>query len=165
MILSADMRELAEKVIRVYTHENRKIVTAESCTGGLIAGVLTAIPGASAVLERGFVTYSNEAKIEALGVDPLALEQCGAVSAQVAAQMATGALDFSHADVAISSTGIAGPDGASAQKPVGLVYFGLATESGTVMHYQCHFTGDREIIRTQAVKEALSLLLSVGETT
>ena len=162
-MFSPALLALAQKVVSVYTTEKRKIVTAESCTGGLIAGALTSISGASAVLERGFVTYSNEAKMEMLGVDTLALNQCGAVSAQVATQMAQGALKFSPADVAISVTGIAGPDGGSAEKIVGLVYFGLATRDGVAMHYRCQFSGDRDSIRTQAVTEALKLLLTVSE--
>jgi nicotinamide-nucleotide amidase len=158
-----DLNALAQKVISVYTAQKLKLVTAESCTGGLIAGALTDISGSSAVVERGFVTYSNDAKMEVLGVDSLALEQFGAVSSEVAAQMARGALEFSHADVAVSVTGIAGPDGGSAEKPVGLVYFGLATRGGTVMHYKCNFAGDRENVRIQAVSEALKLLLMIVE--
>ena len=161
-MFSPDIIALAQKVISAYTAEKCKIVTAESCTGGLIAGALTNIPGSSAVLERGFVTYSNDAKIEVLGVDFLALEQCGAVSAQVATQMVQGALEFSRADVAISVTGIAGPDGGSAEKPVGLVYFGLATRDGVAMHYRCEFSGNRNDVRTQSVIEALKLLLTIS---
>jgi nicotinamide-nucleotide amidase len=164
MMFPADIAQLAEKIISAYKAENLKIVTAESCTGGLIAGALTEIPGSSAVVERGFITYSNEAKREVLGVDTLALEQFGAVSAEVAAQMARGAVEFSLADVAVSVTGIAGPDGGSADKPVGLVYFGLASRQGTVMHYKCNFTGNRDAIRLQAVFEALKLLEMLVET-
>jgi nicotinamide-nucleotide amidase len=161
-MFSADIHHLAEKVIRLYTRERLKIVTAESCTAGLIAGALTDIPGSSAVLERGFITYSNYAKVEVLAVMPETLEQFGAVSARVAEEMAQGALDFSRADVAISVTGIAGPDGGSAEKPVGLVWFGLATRQGALMHYKCNFTGNRENVRMQAMEEAMKLVLTVA---
>jgi nicotinamide-nucleotide amidase len=152
---------LAQKVISVFARENRKIVTAESCTGGLIAGALTDIAGSSAVLERGFVSYSNDAKVEVLGVLPELLKEHGAVSAEVAAAMAVGALEFSRADIALSVTGIAGPDGGNALKPVGLVYFGLATREGSVMHYKCQFSGNRDDVRMQSVNEGLRLLMSI----
>jgi nicotinamide-nucleotide amidase len=161
-MFSSDISGLAQKVISAYARENRKIVTAESCTGGLIAGALTDIAGSSAVLERGFVSYSNDAKVEVLGVLPELLKEHGAVSAEVAAAMAVGALEFSRADIALSVTGIAGPDGGNALKPVGLVYFGLATREGSVMHYKCQFSGNREDVRMQSVQEGLKLLLSVS---
>ncbi|MGB9154052.1 MAG: CinA family protein [Alphaproteobacteria bacterium] len=159
------INELAHKVISAYAAEKFKIVTAESCTGGLIAGALTEVPGSSAVIDRGFITYSNDAKVEVLGVDNLALAQFGAVSPEVAAQMARGALEFSHADIAVSVTGIAGPDGGSEDKPVGLVYFGFATRQGTVMHYKCNFSGNREKIRFAAVEEGLKLLIMLADQT
>jgi nicotinamide-nucleotide amidase len=160
-MFSPEISALSRKVISAYTQENLKIVTAESCTGGLVASALTSIPGSSEVFERGFTTYTYAAKIEVLGVESLALEQFGAVSPEVAAQMARGALDFSHADVAVSLTGIAGPDGGSENKPVGLVFIGLATRHGSVMHYKCNFTGDRDAVRTQAIAEALKLLMTL----
>lgn len=158
----ADIHDLARKVIETYTLQMRKIVTAESCTGGLIAASLTQISGSSAVIERGFVTYSNDAKIEVLGVMPDVLDAYGAVDNKVAEAMAQGALEFSHADVAISVTGIAGPTGATPTKPVGLVYFGLATRLGALFHYKTHYNGDRDDIRMQAVREALRLLHSIA---
>jgi nicotinamide-nucleotide amidase len=158
-----DIHDRARKIIETYTADGLKIVTAESCTGGLVSAALTDIPGSSAVVERGFVTYSNMAKIEVLGVDPEMLECFGAVSAEVAEAMAIGALEFSHADIALSVTGIAGPDGGSALKPVGLVYFGLAKRDGTVFHYNCNFKGDRSDIRLQSVREGLALFLSAIE--
>jgi nicotinamide-nucleotide amidase len=158
-----DIRALAGTVVSVYTANKRKLVLAESCTGGLIAGALTDIPGSSAVVERGFVSYSNEAKTEVLCVMPETLQEFGAVSARVAEEMARGALEFSHADVALSATGIAGPDGGSEDKPVGLIYFGLATHKGVLMHYKCNFSGNREEIRMYAVVEGLKLVLSVGD--
>ena len=162
-MFSPDIHALAQKVISAYAAEKFRIVTAESCTGGLIAGAMTEVPGSSAVIDRGCITYSNDAKVEVLGVDNLALAQFGAVSPEVAAQMARGALEFSHADIAVSVTGIAGPDGGSEEKPVGLVYFGFATRQGTVMHYKCNFTGNRENIRLLAVEEALKLLIMLAE--
>ena len=162
-MMSAACHSLAQQVISAYSARTRKIVTAESCTGGLIAGALTGIPGSSAVLERGFITYSNAAKTEILGIMPGLIDQYGAVSERVAEEMAKGALEFSHADVAISATGIAGPDGGNAEKPVGLVYFGLATRKNFLMHYKCIFGGNRADVREQAVAEALKLLLSASD--
>lgn len=158
-----EIHALAEKTISIYTAKKLKIVTAESCTGGLIAGALTGIPGSSQVVERGFVTYSNDAKTEVLGVMPEILGQFGAVSERTAEEMAKGALEFSQADIAVSATGIAGPDGGSDNKPVGLVYFGLATRKNFLMHYKCIFGGNREDVRRQAVAEALKLLLSIAD--
>ncbi len=156
-----DIHDLARRIIEVYSGNKLRIVTAESCTGGLIAAALTEIPGSSAVVERGFVTYSNDAKVEVLGVLPDLLESKGAVSPEAAEAMATGALEFSLADVAVSATGIAGPSGATAAKPVGLVYIGLASRTGVVFHYQCQFRGDRGDVRMQSVREALQLLLTL----
>ncbi len=158
-MISATIDDLARTVIEYQKLEELKIVTAESCTGGLLAAALTEIPGASAVFERGFITYSNEAKTEVLGVPAELIEQYGAVSGEVAEAMATGALEFSHADRAIAVTGIAGPDGGSAQKPVGLVYIGFASRDGALFHVRNQFYGNREAIRLAAVQEALTLLL------
>jgi nicotinamide-nucleotide amidase len=162
-MFSPEIRAFAQDVVSAYTAAKRRLVLAESCTGGLIAGALTDVPGASAMLERGFITYSNEAKIEVLAVLPEDLDRLGAVSARVAEEMAKGALDFSHADVALSVTGVAGPDGGSDKKPVGLVFFGLATHRGVLMHYECRFSGSREEIRMQAVSEALKLILTIAD--
>ncbi|MCL2474462.1 MAG: CinA family protein [Alphaproteobacteria bacterium] len=138
-----------------------KLAIAESCTGGLLSGAITDISGSSAVFDRGFVTYSNESKIEILGVSEGFLEQFGAVSAPVAEEMAKGALNNSNADVAISVTGIAGPSGGSPEKPVGLVYFGIATSNGLLLHYSCTFSGNRQAIRLASVKEALKFVSSI----
>ncbi len=154
----------ARRVIESFAGQKLRIVTAESCTGGMIAAALTDVPGASAVLERGFVAYSNEAKIEELGVPAEMIATHGAVSPETAEAMASGALAASHADIALAVTGIAGPDGGTAAKPVGLVYFGLATRDGHVFHYTCRFPGDRAAIRAQAVEEGLKLLLSRADT-
>src|SRR6187402_2180212 len=123
-----------------------QLATAESCTGGLIASLCTELPGSSAWLERGFVTYSNAAKAEMLGVDPALIETHGAVSEEVARAMAAGAVEHSHAQVALAVTGIAGPTGGSASKPVGTVWFAWATPSGLHSEVQ-HFPGDRSAVR------------------
>ena len=135
------------------------IATAESCTGGLLAGLITAIPGSSDVFERGFVTYSNAAKIESLGVAPRILERYGAVSAEAAHAMAEGALAHSPAGLALSITGIAGPGGGSPEKPVGLVHFGMARRGGAVITVERRF-GDlgRDEVRSAAIATAIVLL-------
>lgn len=149
----------ARRVIEAYAALGLKIATAESCTGGMIAAALTDIAGSSAVFERGFVTYSNEAKIAMVGVDPASLMADGAVSEAVARQMAGGALRASNADVAISVTGIAGPGGGSATKPVGLVHFACASPRDDI-HVEMRF-GDlgRAAIRSASVCVGLDLLL------
>jgi nicotinamide-nucleotide amidase len=157
-MFAPDIHDLAQKIIRTYAAEKKKVVTAESCTGGLVAAALTEIPGASDVVERGFISYSNDAKIEVLGVPPELLEAHGAVSAEVAEAMAVGALEFSRAQVGVAVTGIAGPAGGTLSKPVGLVFIGLATRTGAVFHVKCQFRGDRGDIRLQALREALTLL-------
>jgi nicotinamide-nucleotide amidase len=138
------------------------LVSAESCTGGLLAATLTAIPGSSDVFERGFVTYSNVAKSEMLGVPFWLIERHGAVSEDVARAMAGGALTHSHATLAVSVTGIAGPDGGSAEKPVGLVHFAAGRRDEAIRHEQVLF-GDlgRAEIRRRSVERALALLLSL----
>lgn len=148
----------AANLIAGYAKAGTRIATAESCTGGLVAGLLTAVPGASAVVERGFVTYSNDAKSEMIGVPPDLVVAHGAVSEAVARAMAQGALAASRADVAVAITGIAGPGGGSAGKPVGLVHFGLASAGG-VRHLERRY-GDlgRAEIRRRAVIDALDLL-------
>jgi nicotinamide-nucleotide amidase len=149
----------AAALIEAYAARGWRVATAESCTGGLVAGLLTDIPGSSAVVERGFVTYSNEAKIELLGVPAELIRAHGAVSAPVARAMAAGALAHAPVEVAVAITGVAGPGGGSAAKPVGLVHFGLARRSGEVVHRDLRY-GDlgRGAIRAAAVSEALALL-------
>jgi len=133
------------------------IATAESCTGGLIAGLLTAIAGSSDVVDRGFVTYSNAAKTEMLGVPSALITTHGAVSAPVAEAMARGALQRSAATIAIAVTGIAGPGGGSADKPVGLVWFGLA-HGDTAISESVVFPGDRTAVRIATVEHALAMV-------
>src|SRR5215470_6594765 len=122
----SDLLQLSSSLLDRMRSANLKVATAESCTGGLVAGVLTEIAGSSDVLERGFVTYSNEAKMELLGVPEAMLAEHGAVSEPVARAMAEGALAHSHADIAVAVTGVAGPGGGSAAKPVGLVHIATA---------------------------------------
>lgn len=135
-----------------------RLATAESCTGGLIAGVLTAIAGSSDVVERGFITYSNESKQEMLGVPMELISSVGAVSEPVAQRMAEAALQRSRADIAVSVTGVAGPGGGSAEKPVGLVWFGLAQRGTQVASDHRIFPGDRTAIRVAAVAHAFALI-------
>ena len=146
---------LAAEVGAVLCANGQKLATAESCTGGWVAQCLTAIAGSSAWFERGFVTYSNEAKHEMLGVELVTLTTHGAVSEATAAAMATGALHRSRADWTLSITGIAGPDGGSPGKPVGTVCFGWAGREAGVEVDTRHFAGDREAIRRQSVEFAL----------
>ena len=135
------------------------VATAESCTGGLLAALITAIPGSSDVFERGFVTYSNAAKIESLGVESRILEQFGAVSSETARQMAIGTLIHSTANIALSITGIAGPGGGTPEKPVGLVHFGVARRDGAIITIEKRF-GDlgRDAVRFASVAMAVELL-------
>jgi nicotinamide-nucleotide amidase len=140
------------------------LATAESCTGGLVAAALTAVPGSSEVMERGFVTYSNRAKIEMLGVSPASLEQWGAVSDRVATEMAEGALRKSGATLAIAVTGIAGPGGATDTKPIGLVHFAALTAQGTNLQVERQFGPvGREEIRKRSVLQALELLRRIAD--
>ena len=136
-----------------------RLATAESCTGGWVAGAVTAIAGSSAWFDCGFVTYSNDAKMEMLGVSAATLEAFGAVSEQTAGEMAAGALAHSHAQLALSITGVAGPGGGSAEKPVGMVCFGWAGEGGAPLVITRNFSGDRESVRRQSVICALQGVL------
>ncbi len=150
----------AEQIITDYGRRGWTIATAESCTGGLVAAALTDIAGSSTVFERGFVTYSNAAKTGMLGVDPVTLETQGAVSSTTAKHMALGALTHSVANVAVAVTGIAGPGGGTAQKPVGLVHFACAVKGGRIMHVERRFGElSRAAIRQASVQQALQLLL------
>lgn len=156
----SDIAILAAKVLHAFEERGLMLATAESCTGGMIAAAITDLAGASNVLERGFVTYSNEAKVEMLGVLPETLAAHGAVSAETAREMAAGALKHSHADVAVSVTGVAGPGGGTAEKPVGLVWFGLAVKGGEAVSEKRRFSaGDRAIVRRDSVATALELAL------
>ncbi len=152
---------LAEQVLAECRRRALRIATAESCTGGLIAACLTAVPGSSEVVERGFVTYTNESKSQLLGVPESLLMSHGAVSEATARAMAEGAVAFSRADASVAVTGIAGPGGATAIKPVGLVHIAAARTGFAVRHQRYVFDGDRAAVRLQAVDAALTLLLSL----
>lgn len=151
-------RQAATRVLETCRAKGLLVATAESCTGGLVAGALTAIAGSSAVVERGFVTYSNEAKAEMLGVPMALIGEHGAVSEAVARAMAAGALAHSRAHLAVAVTGIAGPGGGGADKPVGLVHFAAARRDGTAIARRHVFAGDRDAVRAQSVLTALALL-------
>ena len=164
-MFSAPLVARAEDLLALLRSRGLKLATAESCTGGLIAGLFTEIAGASDVFERGFVTYSNAAKVGDLGVDYDLLRAHGAVSAEVAKAMATGARRNSAADVAVSVTGVAGPGGGSEGKPVGLVYIGWARPGAEAQAQEFRFGNPgRSIIRQVTVGEALNVLSRVLET-
>ncbi|MCK8778688.1 CinA family protein [Rhizobium sp. NTR19] len=153
----------AEQIIAGFSSRGMMVATAESCTGGLIAGVLTEVPGSSAVVDRGFVTYTNEAKADMLGVSPATLEAYGAVSKETALQMVHGALLRSRATVAVAVTGVAGPGGGSAEKPVGLVHLAAKNHSGTILHREMRY-GDigRDKVRLATVETALDMLVEAA---
>ena len=157
------LREKAAQVLEVFRARGLKIATAESCTGGLVAGALTEIAGSSDVVDRGFVTYSNAAKEALLGVPAVTLERYGAVSAETAAAMAAGALKNSLADITVAITGIAGPGGGSKQKPVGLVHFAAASRDGRCLAREQRY-GEigRQSVRERSVVEALELLAALA---
>lgn len=160
----SDTEILAGKVLRTLQQRGLMVATAESCTGGLVAGAITDLNGASEVLDRGFVTYTNDAKIEMLGVSPQTIAQHGAVSEECAREMANGALRNSHADIAVSITGIAGPGGGSPDKPVGLVWFGLAVRDQPVRTEKRNFAPEgRAIVRRDSVITALQIVLEAAE--
>lgn len=158
-----DLAQLSKTLVEQMTRSGRMVATAESCTGGLIAAVITDTAGSSAVLDRGFVTYSNEAKQDMIGVSIATLEAHGAVSKETAIEMAEGALARSRADFTVSVTGVAGPGGGSAEKPVGLVHMALARRDGPTTHKELRF-GDigRDAIRKATVAEALESLIAAG---
>lgn len=150
--------ELSKQVGQALGLRGATVTTAESCTGGWIAKVITDVPGSSAWFERGFVTYSNQAKEQLIGVTSQTLETYGAVSEQVVREMAAGALLAAQADYAISVSGIAGPDGGSEEKPVGTVWFGFADNQGQTFSIKALFAGDRDAVRRQATEFALQTL-------
>lgn len=155
------INSLAKAVLDVCQRHGVMLATAESCTGGLVSAALTAIPGSSSVVERGFVTYTNEAKHDMLGVSLALFETVGAVSEEVACAMAEGAISHSRAQVSVSVTGIAGPDGGTHDKPVGLVHLAAARLNGETRHERHVFPGDRIAVRAQAVAAALALVLKI----
>jgi nicotinamide-nucleotide amidase len=151
---------LAEEVLACLKSKGLMIATAESCTGGLIASLITSIPGSSEIFDRGFITYSNQAKIDILKIPSALIGSKGAVSEEVAYAMADGVLNNTHADISISVTGIAGPGGGSEEKPVGLVYIGLGARNNKIIVEKNIFQGSRDEIRIATVERAVNLLLS-----
>jgi nicotinamide-nucleotide amidase len=149
----------ASALIAELAAQHCRVATAESCTGGLVAALLTAIPGSSRVLDRGFITYTNVAKTEMLGVEASLIAAVGAVSREVALAMAEGALRHSRAQVAVAVTGLAGPDGGTALKPVGLVHIAAVRRGAAPLHHECRFGAiGRDAIRLASVAQAIALL-------
>ena len=158
------MNNLVDTLSKALLEKELRLVTAESCTGGMISMVMTERAGSSAVFDRGFVTYSNTAKQDHLDVSPNILNHYGAVSMQCADAMALGALKNSKADIAVSVTGIAGPGGGSDDKPVGLVFIGVAVAGKEPNITECHFSGERHEVRKQACEKSLTLLIETVNT-
>ncbi|MGN6143024.1 MAG: CinA family protein [Mesorhizobium sp.] len=157
-VKASEIGELADRFLKACLKHEILAATAESCTGGLIIAAMTDIPGSSSMVDRGFITYSNDAKMELLGVSPVTLDAHGAVSAETAQEMAAGALARSHAGIALAVTGIAGPDGGSPDKPVGLVWFGLAMTGQRVVTEKRVFENrGRDYIRRQTVRHSLEM--------
>ncbi|RBM41073.1 nicotinamide-nucleotide amidase [Vibrio tarriae] len=153
------LHSLSEQLGALLANQQQILTTAESCTGGGVAYWVTEVAGSSAWFDRSFVTYSNEAKQEMIGVREATLQQFGAVSEQTVEEMALGALLHSRATLAAAISGIAGPGGGSAEKPVGTVCFGFASVQGWLQIETCHFTGDREQVRQQAIEHVLQSLI------
>lgn len=161
MTASRPIDALAERVLEECRRGGLRIATAESCTGGLLSAALTAIPGSSDVFDRGFVTYSNAAKSELLGIPPDLIERHGAVSEEVARAMAEGALARAGVDLAVAVTGVAGPGGGTAARPVGFVHLAVARKNEQTLHQRLALADEgREAIREESVRRALELLLS-----
>jgi nicotinamide-nucleotide amidase len=159
----SDARALSRSLLDLCRMRKLTIATAESCTGGLVAGALTDIPGSSDVIDRGFVTYSNEAKRAMLGVEASTLTNFGAVSRETATAMAIGALERADVDLAVAITGIAGPGGATPGKPVGLVHFAAAARDGRIIHREQRFGAiGRSAVRARSVVEALRMLMELA---
>jgi nicotinamide-nucleotide amidase len=163
-MLDEELGNRATALLDLCKSKHLMVVTAESCTGGLVAAALTNIAGSSAVIDRGFVTYTNEAKQEMIGVPSATIGKYGAVSRETAEAMAKGALAHAMADLAVSVTGIAGPDGGTPAKPVGLVHFAAATRSGRLIHQERRF-GDigRTEVRRKSVLQAMAMLTELAE--
>lgn len=158
--MDSELLELAQALSQKLLEAQAKIAVAESCTGGLIATAITEIPGSSEWFDRGFVTYSNEAKVEMLGVSPETLAHYGAVSAQTAQEMARGVLNHSVADFSVAVTGIAGPGGGSVEKPVGTVFVAWQQKDRDCICKKLNLNGDRHSIRLQTAKSALRYYLT-----
>jgi len=164
-MLDDDIVEAAKRLLDICKRKNLMLATVESCTAGLVAGTLADVPGISSILERGFITYSNQAKQDMVGVSAATLDKYGAVSRETAEEMARGGIAHAPVHLAVSVTGIAGPDGGSEEKPVGLVHFAVASRSGRLVHVEKRF-GDigRPDIRKQSVYQAFRMLHDLAET-
>lgn len=163
-MLEDDIADAAKRLLDICRRKHLTLATVESCTAGLVAGTLTEIPGTSRILDRGFVTYSNQAKQDMVGVSAETLKVHGAVSRQTAEEMARGAIVRTPVDLAVSVTGIAGPDGGSAEKPVGLVHFAAASRSGQLAHAEKRFGAiGRSEVRKQSVLQAFRMLHDLAE--
>lgn len=163
-MIDDDIVEAAKRLLDICKRKHLTVATAESCTAGLVAGTLTEVPGTSSILDRGFVTYSNQAKQDMLGVSAATLRSHGAVSGETAEEMVRGALANAPVDLAVSITGIAGPDGGSEEKPVGLVHFGAASRSGRFAHVEKRFGNiGRAEVRKQSVLQAFRMLHELAE--
>lgn len=158
MTFPATVLDRAAALIAACDAKCASVAAAESCTGGLLGGALTAVPGSSAVVDRGFLTYSNTAKAEVLGIPPDLIEAHGAVSGEVARAMAEGVLNVCNVTLSAGITGIAGPGGGSPDKPVGLVHIAAARRGGPVLHARNVFEGDRDAVRMASVDAALALM-------
>tara|TARA_R110000868_G_scaffold10313_1_gene50544 strand:+ start:15165 stop:15647 length:483 start_codon:yes stop_codon:yes gene_type:complete len=159
-MIDKDVFQKAENLLQTCRDAGLTVATVESCTGGLVAGSLTEVAGSSDVVERGFVTYTNEAKNELVGVPMELFEQVGAVSEEVARAMAAGGLAQSRADIAVGITGVAGP-GQSENKPAGLVHICAARKGGDTIHERCMFDGDRSAVRKASILKAFALIESL----
>lgn len=158
-MFSPEIINKSHRLLKALENKGLKLAAAESCTGGLFSVAMTEIPGSSDVFERGFITYSNESKIELLTVPTFYINDYGAVSREVATAMAEGALLLSKADVSVAITGTAGPDGGTTSKPVGTVFIASSTNGGDTAYEQHTFSGGRHAIRLQAVEMSLNILL------
>lgn len=156
-----NLKQKAKIVYECLKSKNKILATAESCTGGMIGEMITSVPGSSEVYEYGFVTYSNTAKQKLLGVSAETLSIFGAVSAETVCEMADGALKASDADIAVSVSGIAGPGGGSEQKPVGLVYVGIAQKGEKTEFFKLMLSGDRDSVRQKTVDKVFDLIIEI----
>lgn len=160
-MIDTELYDTAERLLQRCRKAGLTVATVESCTGGLVAASLTAVAGSSDVVDRGFVTYTNEAKTELVGVPPELFPRVGAVSEEVARAMAEGGIARSRADIAVGITGVAGP-GQSENKPAGLVHIAAARRGGATIHERCMFPGDRAAVRRAAVLKAFDMILRVA---
>jgi len=156
-----ELKTISQKLAKQCLKRDICLVTAESCTGGLLSAIFTEIPGSSKWFDRGYVTYSNNAKIKILGVSEKNLNKFGAVSQEIANEMSLGALKKSEANLSISITGIAGPEGGSENKPIGTVFFSSAKQNKVLFEYKANFTGSREVIRRESILFVLNKLLKL----